>query len=256
MAILGVGVCLSQRTQSLEGLIFPNKVHWKYFRGVVPFPAVVSLWQCWGGTLVVLPCLSALLVLLWPAGAQQDFALGVFRKSGRCEIPWICRMGVASTPDIPGFPDQDPNTPRNCQKLSVTILKSNVLTVQQKIPFFSAESCKCLPWLGAGFLLSTLGKQTTLSIFSFPVLIPMNHLSNEKIHPGEALALLKVWFKEDTWAWAPWQLCLFLPALPSALRALFPHFSQGSGLGNILGCVSSPQGPRAGIKHHSGSAWV
>lgn len=61
--------------------MFPNKLHWKYFRWVVFFPVVVSLWHCWGGSLVVLPCTSALVVLPCPAGAQQNFALGVFRST-------------------------------------------------------------------------------------------------------------------------------------------------------------------------------
>lgn len=70
----------------LRGINVPKKLHWKYFRWVVSFPAIVSLWHCWGGSLVFLPCPSPPLVVLpCPAGAQQDLALGVFRSYWRCE---------------------------------------------------------------------------------------------------------------------------------------------------------------------------
>lgn len=149
-------------------------------------PGCPSLYLC--------PCCPAL--PCWSTAGLRYWYLQEILKMG--EISSICNTGVASTPDIPGFLDQDPKPPRNCQRSQLPIKKAMCWQCNKNSHVFSAESSMCLLWLRVGFLLSTLGKQVTLSIFSFPVSLLMNHPSNEKIHPGEVLALLKVWFKEDT----------------------------------------------------------
>lgn len=132
---------------------------------------------------------------------------------------------------------------KHTQELSKAVhypLTKQCVNSATKIPIFlSAESSQCLPWLRAGFLLSTLGKQMTLRIFSFPVLIPTNHLSNEKIHPGEVLALLKVWLKEDTWTRGSSRSVLLVPSssvlcLEGFIPTVFPRLWPWE-------CVLSPQ---------------
>lgn len=111
--------------------MFPNKLHWKYFRWVVSFPEVVSLWHYWGcprlSFLVLLPLLScsALLehsgtLLLVSSDSIEDVRDPLYLQYGCGQHSWHPRI---SWPRL-----------KHTQELSKAL--SYHFKKQQKFPYF------------------------------------------------------------------------------------------------------------------------